>query len=92
MTMVQQHYKTIDRYLARNEGLPLVVDVQNKKDLNELVQHYNVGETKFVRASDYCIKDELPQFDKLLHDLTTWAAVTIVVEVTWFLKLKGEEE
>lgn len=92
MTMVQQHYKTIDRYLARDEGLPLVVDVQNKKDLNELVEHYNVGETKFVRASDYCANDELPQFDKLLHDLTTWAAVTIVVEVTWFLKLKGEEE
>ena len=35
MTMEQQHYKTIDRYLARNEGLPLVVDVQNKKDLKK---------------------------------------------------------
>lgn len=92
MALEQQHYKIIDRYLGRDDGLPLIVDVQNRKDLAELVQHYNVGKTKVIRASDYCAKDELPQFDKLLHDLAVQDVVAIVIEATWFLKLQGEAE
>lgn len=91
MAIEQQHFKTIDRYLERDEGLPLIVDVQNDEDFTELVQHYNVGKAKVVHASDYCAKDELPQLDKLLHDLAVWNSVTIVVDVTWFLKLQGED-
>lgn len=92
MAIEQQHFKMIDRYLGRDEGLPLIVDVQNGQDLATLIQHYGVGSTKVFRASDYCAKDELPQFDTLLHDLTTWNDVAIVVEVTRFLKLQGEAE
>lgn len=91
MAIEQQHFKTIDRYLERDEGLPFIVDVQNDEYFTVLVQHYNVGKTKVVRASDYCAKDELPQLDKLLHDLAVWDSVTIVVDVTWFLKLQGED-
>lgn len=40
---LNQYTQKIDRYLSKNEGLPIVVDVQNEADQIELVQHYHVG-------------------------------------------------
>ena len=89
---LNQYIQKIDRYLSKNEGLPLVVDVQNDGDQKELIQHYHVGKNILIPASKYCAHDELPRFDTLLNDLAKKEAVMIVTGVTSYLKLEGEQE
>ena len=50
---LNQYTQKIDRYLSKNEGLPIVVDVQNEADQIELVQHYHVGKNELITASKY---------------------------------------
>ena len=89
---LNQYIQKIDRYLSKDEGLPIIVDVQNNEEQNKLVQHYNVGNNELIHASQYCIHDEMPHFDTLLNDLATKETVMIVTGVTSYLKLYGEQE
>ena len=66
---LNQYTQKIDRYLSKNEGLPIVVDVQNEADQIELVQHYHVGKNELITASKYCASDEMPRYEELLNDL-----------------------
>ena len=87
-----QYIQKIDRYLSKDEKMPLIVDVQNEIDQSELVQHYHVGKNLLVSANNYCAPDGMPQFDALLNDLVTKDGVLIVTGVSSFLKLEGEYE
>ena len=89
---LNKHIQKIDRYLSKNEGLPIVVDVQNEADQAELVQHYHVGKNELIPASKYCAPDEMPRYEELLNDLATADGVLIVTGVTSYLKLDGEKE
>ena len=82
----------IDRFLSKENVQPLIVDVQNQHDLSELVVHYNVGNNKVIKASDYSKSDELPQIDTLFHDLETLQGTLFVTGISSFLKLHGEDE
>lgn len=86
------YIKKIDKYLAKAEGLPLIVDVQNERDQKDLILHYHVGSTLLLSASDYCARDKMPRLEELLQDLTSKDATMIVSGVTSFLKLQGKEE
>lgn len=81
-----------NKYLSKNEGLPIVVDVQNEADQIELVQHYHVGKNELITASKYCAPDEMPRYEELLNDLATLDGVLIVTGTTSYLKLDGEQE
>ena len=89
---LNQYTQKIDRYLSKNEGLPIVVDVQNEADQIELVQHYHVGKNELITASKYCASDEMPRYEELLNDLATLDGVLIVTGATSYLKLDGEQE
>lgn len=89
---LNQYIQKIDRYLSKDDKMPLIVDVQNDEDQAELVQHYCVGVNTLIPASKYCTQDELPRFDALYNDLATQNGVFIVTGVSSFLKLKGEQE
>lgn len=89
---LNQYIQKIDRYLSKDEGLPIVVDVQNEADQTELVQHYHVGKNELILASKYCAPDEMPRYEELLNDLATLDGVMIVTGVTSYLKLDGEQE
>ena len=84
---LNQYIQKIDRYLSKDEGLPIVVDVQNEADQAELVQHYHVGKNELIPASKYCAPDEMPRYEELLNDLATADGVLIVTGVTSYLKL-----
>ena len=84
--------KKIDRFLSKDNVQPLIVDVQNHKDWNDLMVHYNVGTNIVIKVSDYCKKDEFPQIDRLFHDLETMGGTSFVTGLTSFLKLRGEQE
>ena len=89
---LNRYLQRIDRYLSKDEGLPIVVDVQNEADQAELVQHYHVGKNELIPASKYCATDEMPRYEELLNDLATLDGVLIVTGVTSYLKLDGEQE
>ena len=82
----------IDRYLTKDSGLPLIVDVQNYEDWSNIITHYNVGTTTIIKASGYCKSDELPQLDTLMSDLMLKEGNTILCGISVFLKLKGDAE
>lgn len=84
--------KKIDRYLSKDNVQPLILDVQNQKNWNDIITYYNVGSNKIVKMSDYCKKDELPLIDILFNDLETKEGTYFIIGLTSFLKLSGEQE
>lgn len=85
-------FKRIDRHLKREFAQPLIVDVQNALELQELKQHYNVGTNKFLSAQAYCKKDADPQLDRLYADLAQNEGVSFVTGLSILLKLQGEQK
>ena len=91
--LLDQHIKRIDRYLKKDEGAPLVVDVQNSDDQKAIVEHYKVrGDILLLAASKYCAPDEMPRREDLLNELRTNGGLMLVTGVTAFLRLEGEGE
>ena len=45
-------FKKIDRYLKKENIGPLVVDIQNKADLDSLMTYYNLPQNSVIYASD----------------------------------------
>ena len=83
--------RKIDRYLAHDNMQPMIVDVQNRADLSELITHYNVGSNAFVAVSGYCKPDEYPNMEELLDALSSRSRSFFVTGITAFLKLRGEQ-
>ena len=44
----QEVIKKIDRYLKKDNVEPLIVDVQNKTDLNAIIIHYKLPQNIFL--------------------------------------------
>lgn len=84
--------KKIDRYLMRENVQPLIVDVQNNADLNTLMLHYNVGDTRFIAASNFCGDDSLPKMETLYNEIANFPGTCFVTGFTSFVKLLGEAE
>lgn len=89
---LKEVFQAIDRYLSRDEYLPFVVDVQNSRDQEALLERYCVGGNRRIWAGNYCATDELPRWDEILAILKEVAGVSIVTGITAFLKLQGEEK
>ena len=92
MSLTKDIFDRIDRYLARGEHQPFLIDVQNKADRDALIEHYHVGAAQLIRACDYCHADELPRWEELLADVKARSGVTIVTGLSAFLKLQGERK
>ncbi len=88
---ITEAYKKIDRHIKRNSGTVLIVDVQNKASLDELVQTYKVQQNKFIAASDsdFCAEDELPVIAKLIAKLQREDGNFFVRELASLYYLKG---
>ena len=48
--------KKIERYLKKENVQPLIVNVNNELDLENLVSYFNIDGNFIVRASDFCKK------------------------------------
>ena len=79
----------IDRFIKKKDVLPFIVDVQNSKDLDVIIDRYNIGDNRLIRASELSGNDEFPQLDKLYNILSKSNGVTIVTNTIPFLKLQG---
>ena len=91
---ISEVIKKIDRYLKKDNVGSLVVDVQNKTDMEAIVTQYQLPQNIFICASDpeICNSDEFPAIDKLLAKLATGNDNFFVREVSTFFMLKGEKE
>ena len=75
---IQEVIKKIDRYLKKDNVEPLIVDVQNKADLEAIMLHYQLPQNVFLCASDaaFCKPDESPTFlNALLMRIPTFLSV-----------------
>ncbi len=86
--------RKIDRYLKKEAVGSLVVDVQNKTDLEAIVTWYQLPHNTFIFASDadICNPDEFPTVDRLLDRLSKENKNFFVREISSFYMLKGERE
>lgn len=84
--------KKIDRYLQKDNGEPLVVDIQNKSDLEAIIMHYKLPQNTFVCASDsvFCKPDEFPAIANILETLAKKDKNFFVREISSFYMLEGE--
>ena len=90
---ISEVIKKIDRYLKKDNVGSLVVDVQNKADMEAIVTQYQLPQNAFISASDpeICNSDEFPAIDRLLAKLATENNI-FVRELSTFYMLKGEKE
>ena len=84
--------KKISKYLNSSNGQPLLVNIQNKKDLDAILTQFNVEGNRVVCASEYCKKDELPRLDVLWNDISSSYDNIFLTELSTFIRFKGEDE
>lgn len=85
-------FKKIDRYLKKENIGPLVVDLQNKADIDSLVTYYDLPQNSIIYASDpkFCKPDEFPTIANLLDMLSKEKRNFFVREIASLYRLKGE--
>lgn len=88
----QSAINKIDKYIDSNLHLPIIVDVPDADVLTKLQSHYSVGSHVFIRASEYCGKDSLPQMDKLKNNVSKMRKKVFLLELSSFLKIEGEKK
>lgn len=90
---IQEAIEKIDRYLTKDNVEPLIVDVQNKADLDAIMLHYKLPQNVFLCASDkeFCKADEFPVIPNIIERLATETSSFFVSEISSFLMLEGEK-
>ena len=88
----EQCVAKIERYLSGSSTRPLIINVQNQKDLESVVTRFYVDGKVLIRASEYCNEDELPRIELLLDELSGEKKDRIVLGLTSFLKFEGKKE
>ena len=48
---------------------PLIVNVNNSSQFNELISHFNVGDNRIISSKDYCKNDEMPQVKSVTNNM-----------------------
>lgn len=88
---LEQVYNRINNYLRGTSTQPILVDVANVAQQEDLLRHFCVNGTDKMTASEFCPDDELPQWDKLIYELRTREGKAIIVGLCAFLRLEGKE-
>ena len=90
---IQEVIKKIDRYLKKDNVEPLIVDVQNKADLDAVMLYYKLPQNTFLCASDsqFCKPDEFPVIPNILEHLANENSNFFVSEISSFFMLEGEK-
>lgn len=83
----------IDKYLSSDKNLPIIVNVPDSRTLIYLIDHYEVGNNKFIHVGNpkYCKNDSLPQIEKIQNELANSNDVLFLEGLPPFLLLQGED-
>lgn len=82
--------KRIGTYLISDKRWPVIVDFPSKEGLMNFIEHFNVGENKFLSAEKFCGEDGTFKPEEFINTIANNDGNTFVVGITAFLKLHGE--
>lgn len=82
----------INRYFKTQTSKPLLVNVQNTNDMQELINYFDVEGNKIIYTSSFCHNDQLPNFEKILEKILCEKSNCFLSELTSFFRFYGEEK
>lgn len=82
----------IEKYISSESNTPIIVDLQNRADLEGIKAHFAVGNNSFITTSEYCNDDENPRLEELFDIVSRKNGTVFLTELSTFLKLQGEHE
>ena len=82
----------IQNYLKSTKTWPLIVDVQNKQDLADVINYFKIGDNHFPSIEKFCNQDCVLKLDELYAAVSGNGGNTFYSCITGFLKLFGEKE
>ena len=83
--------KRIQNYLKTSKNWPLIVDVQTKTDLIEIIEYFDIGNNRFPSIEKLCEQDGVLKLDELFSLISNNKGNTFITGLTGFLKLLGEK-
>lgn len=84
--------KKVQKYLTNEERQPIIVNLQNNKDIVEFKQYFDVGDNKFISISDFAKQDDNINIETMLNKIATTNENIFLTGLTSYLKMLGEEE
>ena len=82
--------KRIGTYLTSDKRWPVIVDFPSREDLTDFIEHFTVGDNKFLSAEKFCGEDGTFKPEEFINTIGNNDGNTFVVGITAFLKLQGE--
>ena len=82
----------IQTYLKSSKPWPIIVDLQRKQELLELIDFFKVGNNKFLLAETLCNQDGFLKLEELYAAISSNQGNTFVTELTGFLKVLGAKK
>lgn len=83
--------KRVQNYLKSTRTWPLIVDVQTKTDLAEIVDFFKIGDNKFPSIEEFCNNDGVLKIDEVYASVSNNVGNTFISGISGFLKLMGED-
>lgn len=80
----------VQSYLQSAKTWPLIVDVQTKSDLADIVDFFKVGNNHFLSTEKFCNPDGVLKLDEVYATVSNNSGNTFIPGLTGFLKLLGE--
>lgn len=80
----------IQKYLNSIKTYPLIVDIQTKQELADIIDYFKIGDNQFLTVEKFCNQDGALKFDELYAAVSSNSGNTFISELTGFLKLLGE--
>ena len=82
----------IQNYLKSSKTWPLIVDIQNKQELSDIIDFFKVGVNQFPSVEEFCNQDGILKLDELYAAIANNSSNVFISGITGFLKLLGEKE
>lgn len=82
----------IRNYLKSIRTWPLIVDIQNKQDLADIIDYFQIGENQFPSIEHFCNQDGMLKLDEVYAAISSNDCNMFICGITGFLKLLGEKE
>ncbi len=82
----------INNYLQSTSSWPLIVDIQTKQDLSEIIDFFKIGDNQFPHIEKFCNQDGLLKIDEVYAAISNNTGNTFYSCITGFLKLLGEDQ
>ena len=82
----------IQKYLNSKRTWPLIVDIQTKEEMADIIDFFKIGDNQYLSTEKFCRQDGVLKLDELYAAISSNKGNTFITEITGFLKLLGEKK